>query len=86
MSTREIAELTGKRHDHVLRDARNLLAELQSPKVGEITKTGRGEPTRCSCWIRANRSAWWLVIALSTGWPSSPDGKSWSSQPDRKAS
>ncbi|WP_370558276.1 Rha family transcriptional regulator [Edwardsiella tarda] len=57
MSTREIAELTGKRHDHVLRDARNLLAELQSPKVGEITKMGRGEPTRCSCWIRANRSA-----------------------------
>ncbi|WP_370558268.1 Rha family transcriptional regulator [Edwardsiella tarda] len=41
MSTREIAELTGKRHDHVLRDARNLLAELQSPKVGEITKMGR---------------------------------------------
>lgn len=28
MSTREIAELTGKRHDNVLADARKMLAEL----------------------------------------------------------
>lgn len=28
MTSREIAELTGKRHDHVLRDARVMLAEL----------------------------------------------------------
>ncbi|MCK6431881.1 MAG: phage regulatory protein/antirepressor Ant [Aquabacterium sp.] len=28
MTSREIAELTGKRHDHVLRDARKMLAEL----------------------------------------------------------
>ena len=28
MNTRKIAELTTKRHDHVLRDARTMLAEL----------------------------------------------------------
>lgn len=28
MSTREIAELTGKRHDNVLTDTRKMLAEL----------------------------------------------------------
>jgi phage antirepressor YoqD-like protein len=31
MSTLEIAELTGKRHDHVMRDARFMLAELHGP-------------------------------------------------------
>ena len=32
MSSKEIAELTGKRHDHVLVDIRKMLAEINSPE------------------------------------------------------
>lgn len=39
MTSREIAELTGKRHDHVMRDTRNMLLELYGaegvPKFGD---------------------------------------------------
>ena len=38
MTSREIAELTGKRHDHVLADVRKMLTEIQSPeKSGDYT-------------------------------------------------
>ena len=42
MSTREIAELTGKRHDHVMRDVRIMLTELCGedgiPKFGDTLR------------------------------------------------
>ncbi|MFB2660166.1 Rha family transcriptional regulator [Shewanella mangrovisoli] len=35
MSSREISELTGKRHDHVCRDIRNMLEQLaDAPNLG----------------------------------------------------
>ena len=37
MSSIEVAELTNKRHDHVLRDIRNIISDLKdSPKVGSV--------------------------------------------------
>lgn len=46
MSSVEIAELTGKRHDSVLRDIRSMLDEIQSPqKCGDYKDTrGRTQP------------------------------------------
>ena len=34
MSSREIADLCDKRHDHVLRDIEKMLAEIADPKLG----------------------------------------------------
>lgn len=40
MSSREISELTGKRHDNVMVDIRKMLVEIQSPeKLGDYTDT-----------------------------------------------
>lgn len=51
MSSREIAELTGKRHDHVMRDARLMIVELHGesdlPKFGGVYKGGNGEDRPC---------------------------------------
>lgn len=48
MSSREIAELTGKRHDHVMRDIRNMLSDLgiTDPIFGGsyLDSTGRSLP------------------------------------------
>ena len=51
MSSKEIAELTGKRHDHVLRDIDNIVKSL-SPELGlgfksSTYKDSTGKSNRC---------------------------------------
>jgi phage regulator Rha-like protein len=45
MSSREIAELTGKQHSHILRDIENFLNKLGIPesKFGSSYKDAKGE-------------------------------------------
>jgi len=65
MSSREIAELTGKRHDHVMADIRKMLNELeiQSPEFsGDYTdNSGRRYP----CFNLPKRETYILVTGYS---------------------
>ncbi|WP_375613909.1 MULTISPECIES: phage antirepressor KilAC domain-containing protein [unclassified Bartonella] len=51
MSSREIAELCGKRHDHVMRDIKKILEELYTegglPKFGGTYLDKQGKPQNC---------------------------------------
>lgn len=63
MTSRQIAELTGKRHDHVMRDIRVMLEELGRPKVGETSykdSQGKSRPE-----YRLDKD---LVMTLITGY------------------
>lgn len=65
MSSREIAELTGKRHDHVIRDIRNMLDGIGAdPSFGAseyIDPTGRKRP----CYSLPKRETLILVSGYS---------------------
>lgn len=47
MSSIEIAELTGKRHDNVMADIRRMLVEIQSPEKSGDYQDGRGRTQPC---------------------------------------
>jgi len=49
MSSLEIAELTGKRHDHVIRDIEVILENvgINPPKFGAVYKDAKGEERKC---------------------------------------
>jgi len=49
MSSREIAELTGKRHDHVIRDIEKMLDDvsLDHPNFGGVYVDAKGEQRKC---------------------------------------
>ena len=65
MSSREIAELTGKRHDHVMRDIRSMLEELEvtdlSFQASYKDSTGRSLP----CFRLPKRECLILVSGYS---------------------
>ncbi len=66
MSTVEIADLTGKRHDNVMADTRKMLLELgvRSPDFLGDYRDGRGR--RQECFLLPKRETMILVSGYST--------------------
>ncbi|WP_455481272.1 Rha family transcriptional regulator [Bartonella sp. B12(2025)] len=69
MSSREIAELCDKRHDHVMRDIKKMLEELNAPKFGAVDFSGtytdvKGENR--PCYHLPKRECLILVSGYST--------------------
>ena len=64
MSSLEIAELTGKRHDHVMTDIRNMLEELglATPEFSGVYKAGNKQTYEC---FKLPKN---LTIALVSGY------------------
>lgn len=67
MSSREIAELTGKRHDHVCRDVRVILSELyggkpddyiRNPNLGYVTN----QSVMCHQYDKNNPNGWEYLL------------------------
>ncbi|UNE54367.1 Rha family transcriptional regulator [Bartonella machadoae] len=69
MSSREIAELCNKRHDHVMRDIKQMLEEINAPKFGVVDFIGsyvdaKGESR--PCYHLPKRECLILVSGYST--------------------
>lgn len=66
MSTREIAELTCKRHDHVIRDVRSMIAELNEdyPNLGNQFRELKDGRNYTSCFLLGRE----LTETLITGY------------------
>ena len=64
MSTKEISDLTGKRHDNVMADARKMLGEIGSPEIsgGYLDKQDRKQP----CLMLNKDETMCLVAGYST--------------------
>ena len=76
MSTREIAELTGKRHDNVMADAKAMLEELGGG-VPEIQDTPYTHPQNGQTYreyLLPKRESLILVSGYSIAMRASPDG------------
>ncbi|WP_396584250.1 Rha family transcriptional regulator [Bartonella grahamii] len=69
MSSREIAELCSKRHDHVMRDIKKMLEELNAPKFGGVDFSGYyfdGKGESRPCYNLPKRECLILVSGYST--------------------
>ena len=63
MTSKEIAELTGKRHDNVLRDIDNLLKTL-SPELGSgFSMTYEGDPAHGYRYFILDRDSTYCLVA-----------------------
>lgn len=64
MSTKEISDLTGKRHDNVMADARKMLGEIGSPEIsgGYLDRQDRTQP----CLMLNKDETMCLVAGYST--------------------
>jgi len=67
MTSREISELTGKRHDHILRDIEKMIRDIDAPNFGAVDfeakyQDGKGE------WRKEYRLPKDLTVTLVTGY------------------
>jgi len=65
MSSKEIADLTSKRHDHVIRDIRSMLDQLQSPDLGSENYQVITAPNGMTAEILLNKE---LTTCLVSGY------------------
>ena len=81
MTSVEIAELTGKRHDNVMADIRKMLVEIQSPEKSGDYQDGRGRTQPCLLLDKDETLCLVPVTAPSCGSGLFAAGRSWSSKP-----